>query len=139
MATEPLKPLGIATEHVGTPRNDGTPGSGLYRVPIQLNRRPNGREAQYLVYHWDHPTSWSTMHRPGIARVEGDLFVLDGTTVEEVRDHHIGMIKRVIDATNASEEEAAEQERRARDAAAAAQRAHEANVNDVAGQIRFDE
>lgn len=138
MATEPLKALGIATEHVGTPRNDDTPGSALYQVPIRLNRKPNRREAQYLVHHWDHPTSWSTMHRPGIARVEEDMFVLDGTTVEEVRDHHTATIKNTIEATNASEAQAVEQERREREKAAAARESHEANVKDVAEQIRFD-
>ena len=28
------------------------------------------------------------MHRPGIASVEGDEILLNGTTIEEVRDYH---------------------------------------------------
>jgi hypothetical protein len=30
---EPIEIIGVDTPNVGTPRNDGTRGSGLYRVP----------------------------------------------------------------------------------------------------------
>ncbi len=136
--SESLSIIEIDVEHVGQPRSDGNPGSALYRVPIKLSREPTAREAQFLVHHWDNPTSWSTMHRPGIAHVSGDCLVLDGTTVEEVRDHHTGMLKRVVAATNASEAEAVEADRVERETLAARRAAHEANVKDVAAEIRFD-
>lgn len=63
--SESLAFTGIDIEHVGAPRNDGSPGSALYAVPIKLNRRPSGIEAQLLVAHWDNPSSYTLMHRPG--------------------------------------------------------------------------
>ncbi|QTE30915.1 hypothetical protein [Pengzhenrongella sicca] len=136
--TEPLSILGVDAAGVGQPRNDGTPGSALYAVPIKLSRAPSFREGQFLVYHWDNPSSWSTMHRKGIARVVGDCLVLNGTTVEEVRDHHVGTLKQVVLASNQSESEAAVAEKLALDAATARRRAHETTVEAVASEIRFD-
>jgi len=78
------------------------------------------------------------MHRPGIARVQGDSLVLTGTTVEEVRDHHTAMLKQVVAATNASEAEAMTAANHQRDRAAASQTAHESNVRAVASEIWFD-
>lgn len=68
----PLEIVGVDLDGVGTPRNDGTRGSALYMVPILLNRVPTPREAELLVANFDSPPSWTTMHRPGIARVSGD-------------------------------------------------------------------
>ena len=53
-------------------RNDGTRGRALYRVPFQLSRWPYPVWAQNFVQTWNRPPSLSTMHRPGIARIEGD-------------------------------------------------------------------
>lgn len=134
----PLEIIGIASARVGAPRNDGTPGSALYAVPIELSRRPTPREAALLVHHWDRPSSWSTMHRAGIARVSGRDLVLDGTTVEEVRDHHTGTVKRAVQATNLDESEARDRERREQEQDSAARKAHSANVQAVSDQINFD-
>ena len=135
---EPIGIVGIDTEHVGHPRNDGTRGSGLYAVPVTLSRVLSRREAELLVHFWDHPTSWSTMHRRGIARVSGSTLVLDGTTMDEVRDIHVSTVRGAVAATNAQyavELAAGERERLAQDARKAA---HEAEVSRVAGDIRFD-
>lgn len=134
---EPLKVVGVDADRVGSPRGDGTRGSALYVVPIRLSRSPSPREAELLVRHWDHPGSWSTSHRPGIARVEGDLFVLDGTTIEEVRDVHAGMLRQVLAATNADEARLAEREEQQRTRALKEDLAHKQNVRDVARDIRF--
>jgi len=37
---EPIRPIGIVKKGVGRPRDDGTAGSALYRVPIRLSRPP---------------------------------------------------------------------------------------------------
>jgi hypothetical protein len=85
---EPIAIIGVDTPNVGTPRNDGTRGSGLYRVPIKLSRQPPREWAAALSDVWNYPPEFTTMHRPGIASVSGDTVVLEGTTVEEVRDYH---------------------------------------------------
>lgn len=134
----PLEIIGIASARVGTPLNDGSPGSALYAVPIELSRRPTPREAMLLVHHWDRPSSWSTMHRSGIARVSGVDLILDGTTIEEVRDHHTGTVKQAVRATNLDESEARDREQREREQKSAAQEAHSANVQAISDQIKFD-
>jgi hypothetical protein len=135
--SEPLAITGIDTDHVGTPRHDGSPGSALYAVPIKLNRRPSGIEAQLLVSHWDNPSSYTMMHRPGIARVVGDTLVLDATTVEEVRDRHARTLALVIDATNADAARHAQAQQIAQDRQDAARVQHAEHVRSVADDIRF--
>ncbi len=54
------------------------------------------------------------MHRPGIASVSGDEILLDGTTIEEVRDYHREVLLLCVDVANKKEEEiiAAEQRKK---------------------------
>jgi len=40
------------------------------------------------------------MHRPGIASVEGDKVVLNGTTIEEVERYHKKTLKIAVDMAN---------------------------------------
>lgn len=136
--TEPISILGIDTARVGHPRNDGTPGSGLYTVPIRLSRAPSGREVELLLYFWDNPSSFTTMHRPGIARVSGSSFVLDGTTIEEVRDTHATTIKLAVNATNSQFALEAEAGASRRAAQAEHRATHEEDVKMVADEINFD-
>lgn len=39
--SEPIRIIGIVVDEVGEPRNDGTRGSALYKVPFRLSRRPS--------------------------------------------------------------------------------------------------
>ena len=135
---EPISITGIDTENVGHPRNDGTPGSGLYAVPVKLSRAPSDREASLLVHFWDNPSTWTTMHRRGIARISGSSLILDGTTIEEVRDTHVATVRQAVAATNAeyaSELATAERERESEEAR---RTAHEADVRKVASEIQFE-
>lgn len=134
---EPLDILGVDVEGVTSPANDGGRGSALYAVPIRLNRSPSPREADLLVQNFDHPSQWTTMHRPGIARVSGDRLILDGTTIDEVKRYHAATVRLAVSSTNTQEDEL----RRKHEAAAAAARAEEEelreHVADVAGDIDF--
>lgn len=135
---EPITIKGVDSEHVGTPRNDGTPGSGLYVVPIKLSREVSAREASLLEQTWDRPPQSTTMHRPGIMRTAGDTIVLDGTTVEEVKQYHAKTLALVVAAVNAEEAQLLEQDAANANAEAEAAAAHKANVADVAKDIHFD-
>jgi hypothetical protein len=97
---EPIELVGVIADEVGTPPNDGTRGSALYRVPFRLSAQPSGRWAQLFVAHWNRPPSFTTMHRPGIARVAGDTIVLDGTTMEEVEKYHLRTLKLAVEEAN---------------------------------------
>jgi len=135
---EPIRLLGVATEEVGRPRSDGTPGSALYRVPIRLSRAPSYAWVELFVQVWDRPPRWTSMHRPGIASVSGDMIILDGTTLDEVQRVHRDTLKLVVETVN--ERMAAEEERSRQAAAALAQREarHRAEVDRLAREITFD-
>ena len=135
--SEPIDILGIDVDQVGRARNDGSRGSGLYAVPIRLSRPVTAREAQLLVHHWDHPSSYTTMHRPGIAEVAGDRFVLTATTVEEVERCHARTVRLAVEATNAAEAELRDLDARTARVDAAAAGVHQQQVRDTAARIRF--
>jgi len=92
---------GIDAQHIGNPRNDGTPGARLYSVPITLSRAVTTHEADALRRHWDRPAVIPECHRPGIMRAAGSRVVLDGTTFEEIKRYHAATLRRVIDLVNA--------------------------------------
>lgn len=86
---------------------------------------------------WDHPPSFTSIHRPGIARVSGDTVVLDGTTVEEVEKYHRATLLLAAEQAN---KEFAEFDRRRR---AAEERelerleTHKRSVADAAKRLKF--
>jgi hypothetical protein len=134
----PIKIKDIVLDEIGTPRNDGTRGSALYRVPFQLSRRPSATWAEHFVRTWDSPPSFSTMHRPRIARVEGDRVILDGTTVEEVEKYHRDTLKAVVEKVNRDVAEDEARQRRAEEERAKQLREHEQSARDAAKRITFD-
>lgn len=137
MGFQPVEIQGLIAEEVGSPRSDGSPGSGLYTVPIRLSRTLSGDEAQLLTTIWDRPPRFTTMHRPGIARVSGDVVILDGTTVDEVERYHAATLAAVIDRFNVDAAEDAEHKAQMAAAEEQAASSHRQHVDDVAGRIRF--
>jgi sRNA-binding protein len=90
------------------------------------------------VENWNHPPSFTAMHRPSIARVTGDRVILDGTTMGEVESYHLKTLKLVLEKTNEEADrlertERARQEKR-RDEA----EAHRRSVEESAKRLRFD-
>jgi len=135
---EPIRILNIVVDEVTSPRNDGTRGSALYRVPFQLSRRPSSEWAESFVLQWNRPPSWTSMHRPGIASVRGDKVILDGTTIEEVEKTHRKTLLLVLEATNravAEYEKAVFEHRRKQESE---RQEHQRNVSDAADRIKFD-
>ena len=139
---EPAGPLRIVEVDRGgitAPRNDGTPGSALYSVPLRLSAVPDRAWAELFVRNWDSPSSFTTMHRSGIARVTGDRIVLDGTTVEEVAQYHQRTLKLAVDATNTQHAEHLRREAAAAAAKDEAARRHREEVERGLSRLRFDD
>ena len=134
---EPLKLTEVLTANVGRPRNDGTRGSGLYAVPIGLNRAPDSVEAQLLVRHWDSPPRFTTRHRPGILTVLADRVILERTTIDEVETCHAETLRLVIEATNADAAAYRAAQRERADAQARRDHKHDDHVREVAARIQF--
>ena len=135
----PIKITGIIADEVGVPRNDGTRGSALYAVPFRLSRRPSSDWAHVFVEQWNHPPEWSTMHRPGIARVEGTRVILDGTTIEEVESVHRKTLILAVNETNQIIERHEAKKRLQAERKAEELRQHEESVRDAAKKITFDQ
>jgi hypothetical protein len=135
---EPIRIIGVIVDEVTAPRNDGTRGCALYRVPFQLSRRPSPEWAERFIPHWNHPPQWTTMHRPGIASITGDKIYLDGTTMEEVERYHRDTLKLAIQETNREIAEHEAQQRAAAEQARKQREDHERAVRAAAQRIKFD-
>lgn len=136
--SEAIEIEGIVEDEVGEPRNDGSQGSGLYKVPIRLSARPSKTWARLFVETWNHPPRFTTMHRAGIASVIGDKIILDGTTIEEVEKYHAETLRLVVDKVNSDAGVIEEQDRKRRETAEAESAQHRDHVREVSGRIRFD-
>lgn len=135
---EPIKITGILVDEVSEPRMDGTRGSALYAVPFKLSRSPSRIWSEAFLQTWRHPPRFSTMHRPSIARVSGDRIILDGTTIDEVRDYHRDTLVLCVERANAMVTEYEQQQERKRRAELAKKQAHEQSVRDISRDINFD-
>lgn len=103
MQDEPIRIIGIITSEVTMPRLDGTRGSALYKIPFRLSKIPSRLWVELFVQEWNNPPQFTSMHRPGIASVRGDKIVLDGTTIEEVRDYHKNTLLLCVEEANKKE------------------------------------
>ncbi len=140
MATSSLiKIIGVIADQVSAPRNDGTPGSALYLVPFRLSRKPSQFWADAFVRAWNMPPQFTSMHRPGIARVMGNTIILDGTTLDEVEKYHRDTLRLCVNEANKDEDlHVKEREKRANEAVRQeVERRQE--VADAVSRIRFDD
>jgi hypothetical protein len=136
--SEPIRIVGIVEEGIGKPRNDGTPGSALYRIPLRLSAQPSRIWAQLFVETWNHPPQFTTMHRPGIGSVSGDTVVLNGTTMEELERYHVETLRHVVKKVNADVAEHERKEEATVERETAAARKHEESVREVSSRLKFD-
>jgi hypothetical protein len=140
MATEePIKVEGIIVEEVTEPRNDETPGSALYAVPFRLSDAPTATWAKLFVDSWNLPPRFTSMHRPGIARVEGDRIILDGTTIEEVKRYHLDTLKLAVSEANRLFAEEKHSSARQATTSQSRRQRHREHVAEVAKSLKFDD
>lgn len=133
-----MRIVGVIVDEVTQPTLDGTPGSGLYRVPFRLSRIPTAEWSRLFIEAWDSPPRWTTMHRPGIARVMADKVILNGTTMDEVARYHRETLLLAVEQAN-SRLEKLEQQREADEVKARRKREeHEAQVRKAASDINFE-
>ena len=135
----PIVITGVIVDEIGEPRNDGTPGSALYRVPFRLSRRPPREWGELFIVAWDHPPRYSTMHRPGTASIAGDTVSLNRTTIEEVEKYHRKTLILAAQIAN-QKYQALLEERRTQEQIREAQAAeHKRHIEDVGKRISFND
>ena len=135
---EDIKITGIIMDEIGEPRNDGTPGSALYSIPFSLSETPDTEWSRLFVRNWDNPPSYTMMHRPRIARVNGATVVLNGTTIEEVEKYHKKTLQLAVSETNRQYKELQAKLQESRSRQEASLQEHSRHVEDIASRIKFD-
>jgi hypothetical protein len=136
---EPIKIIGVIVDQIGTPRNDRTRGSALYRVPFRLSRRPPREWAELFIHFWKNPPRYTTMHRSGIASVVNDTVILDGTTVEEVEKYHRDTLILVTKEANDKYQKYLEKKQTEEERERNRIEAHQRKVDEVSKRISFDD
>lgn len=135
---DPIRILGIVREGVGEPTNDGTRGSALYRVPLRLSRRPSDLWTQIFEHEWNNQL-YSMLRR---AHSQGNTIVFPGTTMDEMEQHHVQQLQRVMERVNAEtgriEREARVRAQREAEERAAIRRAHGETIDRIAERLKFD-
>jgi hypothetical protein len=136
--SEAIKIVRLITEEVSTPRLDGTPGSGLYRVPFELSTAPPAGWPVAFIEAWNHPQSYTTRHRTGIASVVGRKIILDGTTVEEVESHHKETLIAAVSQANLQVEQAQQSAAQQRAETERRETEHRKRGTDAASKVKVD-
>lgn len=134
---EDIKIVGIITNEVTLPKNDGTRGSALYSIPFRLSSKPTSTWSELFLRNWNYPPSFTSMHRPGIARVDSDKIILDGTTIEEVKQYHRDTLILCVEKTNEEEKQYRRREEQLRRKKQEEIENHYRNINDISKDIRF--
>lgn len=135
---EAIKIKGILVDEVTEPRNDGTRGSALYQVPFELNTRPSYEWIDLFINAWNHPSRFTSMHRPGIASVIGNKVLLNGTTIEEVAKYHKDTLKLALSTANDEFKRRIEQRKAQEQREQLLKEEHRKRVDDISKGIDFE-
>lgn len=135
--TTPIRIIKIIEDEITTPKMDGTRGSALYTIPFLLSRTPSSTWIKFFLEEWEEPPYFTSMHRPGIASVRGNRIILNGTTVDEVRDYHKSTLKLCVDEANKMEKRCLALKQQAQDRKAEQEREHLNHVASVISEIEF--
>lgn len=136
---ESIKIKGIIIDEVTEPKNDGTAGSALYKIPFELSSIPSSEWIELFIEAWDRPPRFTTMHRPGIASVYGRKIILNGTTIEEVEKYHKDTLKLSVEQANkqlAKLNSARELQTRRMQLQ---REEHKKRLDEISGRISFDD
>jgi hypothetical protein len=135
---EDIKITRVIVEEVTEPRNDRTPGSALYSVPFALSVSPDPEWTRLFIENWNHPSRFTTMHRPGIASVDGATITLDGTTIEEVERYHRDTLQLAIAETNRKYRESLREGEQGRARTNSQREEHRKRIENTSKRIKFD-
>ena len=134
---EDIKIVGIITNEVTLPKNDGIRGSALYSIPFKLSSKPTDTWSELFLINWDSPPNFTLMHRRGIARVESDKIILDETTIEEVKQYHRDTLILCVEKTNEEEKQIRRREEQLKRKKQEEIENHYRNVDDISKDIKF--
>ena len=119
------------------PKNVGTRGSALYSIPFRLSSKPISTWSELFLRNWDYPPRFTSMHRPGIARVDSDIIILDGTTIEEVKQYHRDTLILCVEKTNEEEKQYRRREEQLKRKKQEEIENHYRNIEDISKDLKF--
>lgn len=134
-----IKIKGILIDEITEPKNDGTAGSGLYKIPFELNKTPSYEWIELFINAWNRPTRFTSMHRPGIASVSSNKIILDGTEIEEVEKFHKDTLKLAVEIANNFISENKKNRQLKEESERKAAEEHKNRINDISKRISFDD
>lgn len=134
---EEIRIMGIITNEVTVPKLDATRGSALYKIPFKLSESPSDIWKDLFIKTWNSPPRFSTMHRPGIAKVVGDEIWLDGTTIDEVKKYHRDTLLLCVEEANRKEKEFLKRRNEKQQQKQMQVQEHYQTVNDIAKEIQW--
>lgn len=134
---EPIRILGIIKEQVTMPTMDGTPGCALYKVPFRLSRKPSDSWKEFFLQSWRMPSCFTSMHRSNIASIYEDEIILDGTTIEEVRDYHGKTLNLCVEEANEREQAYLEKQQQLSELKEQKRKQHFSKVAKIADELTF--
>jgi hypothetical protein len=134
-----IKIKGILIDEVTQPLNDGTRGSGLYKIPFELNKRPSYEWIELFINSWNRPSSFTTMHRPGIAHVYGNKIILEGTTIDEVEKYHKDTLKLAVGKANKTLIDLKESQKQIVGREKQKSEEHKNKLGDISNRINFND
>jgi len=135
---EDIKVTRVIVEEITEPRNDGSRGSALYSIPFALSVTPPSEWVDLFLENWNHPSRFTSMHRPGIASVYGATVILDGTTIDEVEQYHRDTLQLAVTQANRQYGERLREEAQRRGRESALSKEHRKRIEDASKRIRFD-
>ena len=138
ISSSSIKIEGILVDEVTIPKNDGTPGSALYAIPFKLSHVPSTAWRDLFVANWDRPPQFTTMHRPGIARISRDRIILDGTTIEEVEKYHRDTLQLVVKLVNRIVEKQEKELSGIKERKIKFEQDHKNKIRDASRRIKFE-
>jgi len=133
-----IKIVGIITDEVVLGSHDGTRGSGLDSIPFLLSGTPDSTWVDIFIKNWNLPPRFTTMHRPGIALIHGNKLILNGTTIEEVRDYHRATLITAIENTNFFYNGYIDEQKSIADALKKRDEKRRKDIDDIAQGLNFD-
>lgn len=134
---EEIKIKGILVDEVTKPKGDGTRGSALYAIPFELNQTPPFEWNDLFIRSWNNPPVFTTMHRPGIARVSGNKITLDGTTIDEVAKYHRDTLMLAVEEANKKYKQLTEIRNKQEALQRKKDEEHKKMIKDIGDQIKF--
>lgn len=138
LSNNDIKIEGLLIDEVTVPKMDGTRGCALYAIPFKLSRQPSSLWERAFIATWNNPPRFSSMHRTGIARIQGDRVILDGTTIDEVERYHRDTLKLAVEKANEIEKKVETEQKMIEAQERLRIKKHEEEVRDAAKRIKFD-